>query len=74
MAAGTLPAGWAVEDGVGVFFTFFTFFTNGRPADAVTRTPHAGLYRVEPDEDGRVREEARPCRPLVAVAGRSRPS
>ncbi|PKW12499.1 Peptidase E [Streptomyces sp. 1222.5] len=54
-----LPAGWAVEDGVGALFT------DGRLADAVTRTPQACLYRVEAGEDGGVKEQAMHCRLLV---------
>lgn len=59
VAHGALPPGWAVEDGVGALFA------DGRLADAVTRTPGARLYRVEPDGEGGVEERALPCRPLV---------
>ena len=59
VARRALPAGWAVEDGVGALFT------DGRLTDAVTRTPRARLYRVEPDGDGGVEEQAVPCRLLV---------
>ncbi|MGW1836127.1 Type 1 glutamine amidotransferase-like domain-containing protein [Streptomyces sp. NPDC002067] len=55
-----LPAGWAVEDGVGALFT------GGLLTDSVTRTPHARLYRVEPGEEGGVEEQAMQCRLLVA--------
>ncbi|MFH8621777.1 Type 1 glutamine amidotransferase-like domain-containing protein [Streptomyces vietnamensis] len=58
VATGSLAAGWAVEDGVGALFT------GGRLTDAVSRTPQARLFRVEPDEDGGVSERALPCRPL----------
>ncbi|MER7841832.1 peptidase E [Streptomyces sp. NPDC096040] len=54
-----LPAGWAVEDGVGALFT------DGQLTDTVTRTPQAQLYRVEPDGDNGVEERALPCRLLV---------
>ncbi|MET7640891.1 peptidase E [Streptomyces sp. NPDC005438] len=54
-----LPAGWAVEDGVGALFA------EGLLTDSVTRTPEACLYRVEPDGDGGVDERAMRCRPLV---------
>lgn len=40
VASGTLPAGWALDDGVGVLFD------DGLLADAVTTTPKARLYRV----------------------------
>ncbi|MEW2296207.1 peptidase E [Streptomyces sp. NPDC006743] len=55
-----LPAGWAVDDGVGALFT------DGLPADFVTRTPRACLYRVEPGENGGVKEQAMKCRLIVA--------
>ncbi|MEU6545755.1 peptidase E [Streptomyces sp. NPDC046859] len=58
VAGGTLPPGWAVEDGVGALFT------EGRLTEAVTRTPGAGLYRVEPDGEGGATEHVVPCRPL----------
>ncbi|MFE4960011.1 Type 1 glutamine amidotransferase-like domain-containing protein [Streptomyces sp. NPDC056653] len=63
VAAHALPAGWAVEDGVGALFT------NGRLTDSVTRTPQARLYRVEPGGDSDVKEIAVPCRQLVATVG-----
>ncbi|MGW4777932.1 Type 1 glutamine amidotransferase-like domain-containing protein [Streptomyces filamentosus] len=58
VAGGALPAGWAVEDGVGVLFA------GGRPAEVVTRRPEARLYRVEPDGAGGVVERALPGRLL----------
>ncbi|MGV9692511.1 Type 1 glutamine amidotransferase-like domain-containing protein [Streptomyces sp. NPDC003444] len=58
VATGALAAGWALEDGVGALFT------DGRPTEAVTRTPGARLYRVEPDGAGGARESAVACRPL----------
>ncbi|MDX5570171.1 peptidase E [Streptomyces sp. ID05-04B] len=61
VATRALPAGWAVEDGVGALFT------NGLLTDAVTRTPQACLYRVEPDGCGGVQERALRCRLLVAA-------
>ncbi|MFD7710603.1 Type 1 glutamine amidotransferase-like domain-containing protein [Streptomyces sp. NPDC059786] len=66
VATGALPAGWALEDGVGALFT------DGRPTDAVTRTPRARLYRVEPDDDTTTAvEHPVPCRPLTPAAPRS---
>ncbi|MGW4559087.1 Type 1 glutamine amidotransferase-like domain-containing protein [Streptomyces sp. NPDC004365] len=61
VANGALPAGWAVEDGVGALFT------GGLLTDSVTRTPQACLYRVEPGGDGGVKEQAMHCRLLVAA-------
>lgn len=58
VATGALPAGWAVEDGVGVLFT------DGVPGEPVTRLPDAQLYRVAPDGHGGCTEEAVPCRLL----------
>ncbi|KUN31113.1 peptidase S51 dipeptidase E [Streptomyces corchorusii] len=46
VAEGTLPGGWALEDGVGALFT------DGRLTEAVTRRPGARLYRVEPGGPG----------------------
>ncbi|NGN63525.1 peptidase E [Streptomyces sp. A7024] len=62
VARGALPAGWAVEDGVGALFT------DGRLTDSVTRTPQARLYRVEPDGEGGAEEYAQSCRLLVPTA------
>jgi dipeptidase E len=61
VATRALAAGWALEDGVGALFT------NGLLTDAVTRTPQALLYRVEPDGDSEVKERGLPCRLLVAA-------
>ncbi|MFE2018489.1 Type 1 glutamine amidotransferase-like domain-containing protein [Streptomyces sp. NPDC059499] len=58
VAGGQLPAGWAVDDGVGALFT------DGVLTEAVTRTRDARLYRVEPDALGGAAERAMPCRPL----------
>lgn len=63
VAAGLLPAGWAVEDGAGALFT------DGVLAQAVTRTPRAGLYRVEPDGNGGADERALACRVLGDTTG-----
>ncbi|MFF0554194.1 Type 1 glutamine amidotransferase-like domain-containing protein [Streptomyces sp. NPDC004311] len=60
VASRALPAGWAIEDGVGALFT------DGLLTDCVTRTPRACLYRVEPGKDGGVHEEAMQCRLLPA--------
>ncbi|MEU2712881.1 peptidase E [Streptomyces sp. NPDC007205] len=68
VATGAPPAGWAVGDGVGVLFT------DGALTEAVTRTPRARLFRVEPDGDGRAEEHALPCRLLgEALCPCSRP-
>ncbi|MFD4693504.1 Type 1 glutamine amidotransferase-like domain-containing protein [Streptomyces sp. NPDC058463] len=61
VATRALPAGWAVEDGVGALFT------GGVLTDSVTRTAQARLYRVTPDDDGGVKEQALPCRLLVTT-------
>lgn len=58
VATGMLPAGWAVEDGVGVLFT------GGRLADTVTRTTGACLYQVESAGENEAGERAVPCRSL----------
>ncbi|MFG2593466.1 Type 1 glutamine amidotransferase-like domain-containing protein [Streptomyces sp. NPDC048438] len=58
VATGMLPAGWALDDGVGVLLT------DGRVQESVTRAPDARLYRVERDGDGRASERAWPCRLL----------
>ncbi|MFF4806502.1 Type 1 glutamine amidotransferase-like domain-containing protein [Streptomyces sp. NPDC001351] len=62
VATGALPAGWALEDGVGALFT------DGLLTEAVTRFPSAHLYRVEPDRLSGVSERALPCRLLTAVS------
>ncbi|GHF35205.1 putative peptidase YgaJ [Streptomyces mashuensis] len=71
VAAGALPAGWAVEDGVGALFT------DGVLTEAVTRTPGAVLYRVEPGGGGSggggVEERAVPCRLLTGSSRRPAP-
>ncbi|MFG2512418.1 Type 1 glutamine amidotransferase-like domain-containing protein [Streptomyces sp. NPDC048584] len=59
VATGTLPAGWAVEDGVGALFT------DGHLEEAVTRSREARLYRVRADAHDQVHEEALPCRLLA---------
>ncbi|MFE5207791.1 Type 1 glutamine amidotransferase-like domain-containing protein [Streptomyces sp. NPDC056600] len=58
VATGRLPAGWAVEDGVGALFT------DGRLEEAVTRLPQARLLRVEADAEEGVEERAQVCRLL----------
>ncbi len=58
VARGALPAGWAVEDGAAALFT------DGRLTEAVTRSPHARLYRVRTDGEARAVEEPVPCRLL----------
>lgn len=68
---GTLPAGWALDDGTG------TLFTDGSVTEAVTRTPGAHVYRVERDDGrgGAVRGRALPSRRLSRTpdAGGPRP-
>ncbi|MFF4694503.1 Type 1 glutamine amidotransferase-like domain-containing protein [Streptomyces chattanoogensis] len=61
VATGTLPAGWALEDGVGALFT------DGVPTETVSRTPRAHLYRVEPDGASGAKERALPGRLLTAA-------
>lgn len=61
VAAGALPAGWALEDGVGALFT------DGSLTETVTRTPRAHLYRVERDGDRGAVERAVPGRLLGAA-------
>ena len=56
VASGALPAGWALDDGVGALFT------DGTLTQAVTRTPGAHLYRVAPDGRGDTSEQAAPSR------------
>lgn len=58
VATGALPAGWALEDGVGALFT------DGSLSETVTRAPRARLYRVESEEEGGVKEQTLPCRLL----------
>ncbi|CAL9637231.1 Peptidase E [Streptomyces sp. enrichment culture] len=58
VASGALPAGWALEDGVGALFT------DGRLTEAVTRRPDARLYRVRAGGEGEATERASACRPL----------
>ncbi|WP_448317234.1 Type 1 glutamine amidotransferase-like domain-containing protein [Streptomyces sp. CO7] len=65
VATGRLPAGWAVEDGVGALFT------DGRLEEAVTRLPQARLLRVEADEAQWVEERAQACRLLVGAGADS---
>ncbi|MGW2640122.1 Type 1 glutamine amidotransferase-like domain-containing protein [Streptomyces sp. NPDC001348] len=62
VATGMLPAGWAVEDGVGALFT------DGRLTETVTRAPGACLYRIECAGEDTVSERAVPCRLLGGAA------
>lgn len=64
VATGALPAGWAVEDGVGALFMA------GVLTETVTRTPQAHLYQVEPDGDNGVKERAVPGRLLTEARHR----
>ena len=50
VAGGRLPAGWAVEDGVGALFV------EGRLVEVVGRRPGARLYRVAVGDGGEVEE------------------
>ncbi|MFF4503757.1 Type 1 glutamine amidotransferase-like domain-containing protein [Streptomyces sp. NPDC001401] len=59
VADGSLPAGWALDDGVGALFT------EGRLEETVSRLPGAQVYRVEPDGRGGADERALPCRLLT---------
>ncbi|MEU6058123.1 peptidase E [Streptomyces sp. NPDC047097] len=60
VADGSLPPGWAVDDGVGALFV------DEAVDQVVGRTPAAQLYRVEPDGAGGVRERALPAIPFTA--------
>ncbi|MFF1675668.1 Type 1 glutamine amidotransferase-like domain-containing protein [Streptomyces sp. NPDC058256] len=55
VATGGLPAGWALEDGVGALFT------DGLLTETATRTPQAHLYQVEPDGEKGATERVLPC-------------
>lgn len=61
VASGMLPAGWAVEDGAAALFE------DDLLTEAVTRTPQAALFRVEPDGGGGARERALTCRVLAGA-------
>jgi peptidase E len=50
VADGTLPAGWATDDGVGLHFR------GTELVEVVGERPGAGAWRVEPDSTGGVRE------------------
>jgi dipeptidase E len=58
VATGALPAGWALEDGVGALFA------DGTLTETVSRAPRAHVYRVEPDGRGGTTESALACRLL----------
>ncbi|MGW2566083.1 Type 1 glutamine amidotransferase-like domain-containing protein [Streptomyces sp. NPDC001537] len=58
VADGSLPAGWALDDGVGALFV------DGELTETVTRVPGARVHRVEPDGRGGAEERALPCRLL----------
>ncbi|MGW1377507.1 Type 1 glutamine amidotransferase-like domain-containing protein [Streptomyces sp. NPDC002446] len=62
VASGALPAGWALEDGVGALFS------DGGLTETVTRVPGVRLYRVEPDGPSGTRERAVPSRLLTEGA------
>jgi dipeptidase E len=55
VATGALPAGWALDDGVGALFT------DGLLTQTVTRTPRTHLYRIEPAGANAATEQALPC-------------
>jgi dipeptidase E len=58
VASGALPAGWAVDDGIGALFT------GGHLTEAVSRASRARLHRVEPDGLGASTERPVECRLL----------
>jgi peptidase E len=65
VAAGALPAGWALDDGTGALFT------DGRLTEAVSRAPGASVYRVT-GGGGEADERALPCRALTTRRSRLR--
>ncbi|HEV7790319.1 MAG TPA: peptidase E [Pseudonocardia sp.] len=58
IAAGTLPPGWALDDGAAALFH------DGELVETVARTPGAQLYAVARDAAGNAVETAAPARPL----------
>lgn len=58
MAAGELPAGWALDDGAAALFT------EGELTEVVAERPGPTLHRVEPGSGGTMRETALPARLL----------
>ncbi|MFF2942730.1 Type 1 glutamine amidotransferase-like domain-containing protein [Streptomyces niveus] len=62
VGTGMLPAGWAVDDGVGALFE------DGLLTETVTRVPEAVLYRVEPGDGDEGIERALACRLLSGRA------
>ncbi|GAA4668087.1 Type 1 glutamine amidotransferase-like domain-containing protein [Streptomyces chumphonensis] len=58
VAQGRLPAGWALEDGVGVLLE------NGRFKEGVTRSRGSRAYRVFPNGAALAEERGLTCRPL----------
>ena len=59
VAAGTLPAGWAVDDGAAALFT------DGQLTEVVARVPGVTVHRVS-QSGGVAREEPLPARLLTA--------
>ncbi|CAL9607994.1 Peptidase E [Streptomyces sp. enrichment culture] len=62
VTSGDLPGGWALDDGSAALFT------DGELTEAVTRTPEAALYRVDPDGRGGLTEQRIACRLLAPPA------
>jgi hypothetical protein len=58
IAAGTLPPGWALDDGAAALFR------DGELVETVARTPGTHLYAVTRDAAGNAVETAVPARPL----------
>jgi hypothetical protein len=58
IAAGTLPPGWALDDGAAALFR------DGELVETVARTPGTHLYAVARDAAGNAVETAVPTRPL----------
>lgn len=61
VAAGKLPGGLALDDGVAVLCT------DGRPTQAVTRAHGARLFRVERAGGGEAEELVQPCELLTGA-------
>lgn len=61
VATGALPAGWALDDGVGALFD------DGLLTEAVTRTADACLYRVEATGENEADEKEHACKLLTGA-------
>jgi dipeptidase E len=62
VAAGTVPPGWAADDGAGLLFRGDTL------AEVVSSRPHAGAQRVEPDGEAPLRPRRLSRRDRVGTA------